>query len=402
MNIGILSLLYKNYNYGGVLQAYALNESLQKRMAEGDSVKQIRFDLERLAVHKRLIRFIKVPIREKVYCIYEKIVYFSETIKTRNPAYQNNFASEIASKIKAFEDFTDKYIRSTERIYCEADIDKTLFEFDCFVVGSDQVWNPDIIHSNVYFLGFADNKKYKSSYAASVSKCELTIRQKNIFKKNLDSFNRISVRESNTEIISSLTKNKVEWVLDPTLLLTLEEWEGVCSDRFDNEESYLFCYFLNSDKNQQEIAKAYAKSEGLKIICTTDLKGVYKDEGKSFCDLNVYDASPADFLSLIKNAKFVMTDSFHATIFSLIFQKQFLVFERDDFPGMKTRMETLLQLFEAQSRLVNWEKNSCYNIEQIEGFDYSQTFEKFIEMKLFSEKYLDEIIKEAKELVNGK
>ena len=400
MNFAVLSLFYKNYNYGGVLQAYALNKAIQKRITKNDIVKQICFDFDQLPPSKKLVRFINAPLNTKVECICEKVDGCLDKIGLKKKSCEV-FSKETSEKITAFNTFNEMFVLSTDKVYGVSNVHETLDEFDCFIVGSDQVWNPDNIHYNLYFLDFVNKNKYKASYAASISKTALTQKQQKPFKKNLDSFNKISVRENNTEIISSLTKNKVEWVLDPTLLLSLEEWNEVCSKRFDNEEPYLFCYFLNFDKKQQELAISYAKRKALKMIFTTDLRGIYQGNN-NFGAENIYDASPSDFLSLIKNAAFVMTDSFHATVFSLIFKKQFVAFERIDFAGMKTRMETLLQLFEAQSRLVDWDKNDFCNIEILEEFDYSQTFKKFSEMKRFSEKYLDDLIKEAKELSNEK
>lgn len=216
-------------------------------------------------------------------------------------------------------------------------------EFDYFIAGSDQIWNYQIPgrfksfdkHSWDYFLQFAKNDQ-KISYAASFGVSEIPDNWKEIFQINLRRFRKLSVRELEGEkIINDLTGKSAEVNIDPTLLLSADDYDKIISmprERKRNKKSYILMYFLggiNPDKMDM-IAKFSAEKGYQQVDLLNSAQGQY------------YASSPSEFLYWIKNAELICTDSFHAVVFSVIFKRPFVVFDRDDGKSMNSRINTLL------------------------------------------------------------
>lgn len=367
--VGIITHYYKSKNYGGVLQAYALVEFLKSK----------GFDAQQLC-YKR------TPSKS------------SEAVKLRN--FKRALISAIAQKFliipikkgldkrnQSFDDFTQS-IPHSKKVYTDKNIYESTHEYDAFITGSDQVWNP-IYYSPSFFLEFADGKN-RISYAASIAHGNLSDNDKQIFKNHLKKFKAISLRENDVDLISSLTSVPVTWVIDPTMLLTSNEWDKVSSPRLIKEK-YLFCYFLGRNDIQRKVATEFAKKHHLKVVTIPHLMGMFERSDAFFGDIKVLDASPADFISLIKHAEYVFADSFHATAFSNIYNKQYFVFHRSGFKGMASRIYSICELFGTQSRFLDTpEKTTLLHIEETLNKEKgaSSNKEKFAKKKALSEKFL--------------
>lgn len=376
MKVGIITFYHKSCNYGGTLQAYALSKAINKNSDSQQilykSIQQIKCKSNNLeSIAKRLFNTI---LRRK-----------------RNVALKN--------RQLIFEIFR-KIVPRSKMEYDIQTISKSLYDYDAFITGSDQVWNVEY-YDEVYRLEFVPSTKYKFSYAAGISSGELTEEQKAVFKKALSTFDAISVREkSAVDVLQPLTDKKVEWVLDPTLLLSREEWDEICSDR-NISEKYVFCYFLGelSLKNKKIIE--FAHSKGLKVVSMPYLAWTSKKDS-DFGDYKIYDATPPDFISLIKHAEYVFTDSFHATVFSHIYHKNFFVFNRAGLNSMNDRIYSLTSLFDTQERFCDTkEKISLKYIEYLPPINYDKLYPKFEAMKERSISFLKDNLKRAEEKING-
>jgi len=382
--IAVTTLYNKSINYGGNLQAYAVVKTLEHVGVESE---QICLSVTVYQNNKTLLKKIfNNPKRA-----FEKLFnYFSikkEELKT----------NVLVKRSKAFYNFNQEVIPHSKKVYNNENIKSCIKDYDAFITGSDQVWNM-AWYNPAYFLDFVPSDKPKISYAASIARDSLTDEQKEIFKKHLKDFKAISVREpSAKELIKDLSPVEPEVVLDPTLLLSREEWDEVCSER-KIDRDYLFCYFLGENKKERKIAKEFAKKRNLKLVTIPHAAGGINLVDRKFGDEKIYDASPQDFISLIKNAKYVFTDSFHAVVFSNIYQKQYFVFNRNKSGQMSSRITDITKLFNQTERFcAGKDKENLTYVESLVDIDYSLPNDKFEELKKKSLDFLDRNLKDIKE-----
>ncbi|MBQ8546296.1 MAG: polysaccharide pyruvyl transferase family protein [Clostridia bacterium] len=373
MRIGIITMYHNSVNYGGNLQAYALVKAIEKIKDEDDKVEQISYIYGREQ---------KKPVLQIIKNFVKKILILSANFLIPARRKRKKARTAKAKAIKAF----GLSIPHSDKIYNHKNIDRCVNDYDVFITGSDQVWNP-IMWERAYRLDFVPSGKIKISYAASISRNSLTEAQKDVFANSLKDYSAVSVREKNTvDLIEDVSPVKVEWVLDPTMLISHEEWDEICTSRRE-QEKYVFCYFLSNNEMFEKRAKEFAHAKNLKLVSIA-----YLSSKREFADSEYSDVSPADFISFIKNAEFVLTDSFHASVFSLLYHKQFFVFERMKHKDMLTRLTSLLSMFDAEYRICkDIETNEAW-YEQKMDIDYSKPFEKFEAMKQKSILYLQESI----------
>ena len=242
-------------------------------------------------------------------------------------------------------------------------------EFDIFIAGSDQIWNPTFYSccNPIYYLDFVPNGKRRISYASSIGISDMPEKYTWDFRRMISNIDYVSVRETTgAKIIKKVCDRDVQVVLDPTLLISARRWDKICSDRVV-EGDYIFCYLFSQNSQYREIKEKMQSILGCKIV--TIPFGMREIVGN---DKKIYEAGPAEFISLIKYAKFIITDSFHATAFSINYRKPFFVLERQK-KGSKTNMNSriysVLDLFNIQNRLVN-PLISRQEILEIDEIDY--------------------------------
>ena len=353
-NIGIVTYYYRSNNYGGNLQAYALATYINK-FSELHA-EQICFDFSdfekkdgwNAPKNNTTVRNIRVghifkTLLKKTVYSFKKIITLNTYKKPTIKFLDMLNASKFALRINAFSKFNSEIIPHSSSVYKRNNIEKCNCFYDIFITGSDQVWStPD----DVFMLGFANNKT-KISYAASIARAEIPQNHKDFIKNKITDFKRISVRDkTDKSIVSSLTDLPVDIVLDPVFLLDKEDWDKISSKRQFSNTGYIFCYFLGASKKYKKIVRKFAKIHNLKIVFIPNFRD---NENKTiaddlfFGDYRPYDVSPSDFLTLIRNSKYIFTDSFHALAFSLIYNKNFYVFDRISKWGkMNSRISNLL------------------------------------------------------------
>lgn len=242
---------------------------------------------------------------------------------------------------------------------------KNSLNYDAVIVGSDQLWTPLSLYSNFYNLMFVDDSVRKISYATSFGVSKIPKFQYKATAFFLDRFYRISVREaSGKRIVDTLSKNKAKIVVDPTMLLTPEEWRHKISvSNVKVNGKYIFCYFLGKNHEARAAANKLKQKTGLKIIAIRHMDEYVKYDEK-FGDYAPYDVNPNDFVNLISKAEYVCTDSFHCSVFSILFKRKFMTFYRfnsSSKSSRNTRIDNLLSLFNIQERLYQGNIDLIFN-----------------------------------------
>jgi len=320
------------FNYGNRLQNYALQETLKSLgfLAETLVIKDKPNESAPLKV--RFLNLLKKPPDEIIKRLIYKII-----VKKREDKI--NYI-----RTKLFRKFTYKYIRETDYdIYADVIPENLSGKYEYFITGSDQVWNPAYTKgASVYFLTFAEEHK-RIAYAPSFGVSEIASEHQDYYKKMLAGIPYLSVREDDgAGIIKNLTGREVPVLVDPTLLLTKEQWIKIAKKaRYKPEGEYLVTYFLGgmTDIYKKNIKKL-AKKMRLEIVNLGDIKEKY------------YLTGPDEFIDYIKDCSAVLTDSYHGTIFSIIFEKPFAVFDRSGEIPMISRIDTLLNKFNLQGRKI--------------------------------------------------
>lgn len=345
--IGILTI-NDNNNYGNRLQNYAVQETLKKR----------NFNVETINNQKDIVG-IKV-LNKKIKNILKKFFQVKDSTKRYN--YFINF---------------NKYIKFSKFSIDLNHIPTNLSnEYDCFVTGSDQVWNPNFNRmSDIDFLMFAPKEK-RNSFSASFGISEIPENMREYYKNRLSQLNHISVREDRgKEIIKELTeRDDIEVLVDPTMLLTAEEWDKVSKKPKQlKTNKYILNYFLGnlSEERKNEINRI-AKENDCEVINMLDKNDPF------------YITGPSEFLYLEKNAFLVCTDSFHSCVFAILYDRPFIIFEREDnVVNMNSRIETLLTKFKLQNR-----KFKGKIIEDDLKHDYTKVYEILKKEREKADKFL--------------
>jgi hypothetical protein len=267
-------------------------------------------------------------------------------------------------------------------------------EYDAFVCGSDQIWAPTFFNEK-YFLSFVENPNKRIAYAPSIGLTKIDDPYvKMRMAEHLKGFVSLSVREEQgAEIIKRISGKKAQVVLDPTLLLTSEEWDKLASPSLgmiDRNKPYILCYFLGTDKSNRSHALEMSKKLGLPLKVIPVFQRDVRWGQKILTGIG-----PAEFLTLIKNAALVCTDSFHGTCFSILYQKPFLAYERfksHDENNQNSRIHHILRLLGLDYRLVE-DTNAPY--DNPFECDYSDCNKRLEEKRTESVAFLSNAIKNA-------
>lgn len=265
---------------------------------------------------------------------------------------------------KPYRKFTDSCLHvSGDVFYQDKKAYGFSFPYDVFVTGSDQVWNPDSTDGfdPFYFLDFVKGKK-KVSYAASISRTFLQESEKREIARYLDSFGAVSVREqSAVELLAPLVKQKVECVLDPSLLLAPDDWEVIGKESsLDIGGHYLLVYMLGNEPRLMKLAEFIAEKKRLKIV-----KFAWDFRKKKGVHVNLAFQTPWDFVAAFSGAEYVVTNSFHGTAFSINYGIDFACTPSSP---ENPRFVSILRQFGIMDRMYN----GCEDMRRyLEGINYA-------------------------------
>lgn len=291
-----------------------------------------------------------------------------------------------------FRRFGEEELEKTEPIGAYEDLPRRA-SFDVFVAGSDQIWNPSLTRGEggrrFFFLDFAPAGK-KISYAPSLGVSEIEPSYAERIKKSLETFEWISVRErEGAEALRAVLGRPVDVVLDPTMLLAPAEWDAL-ADRAESlpilKKEYILCYSLGNIRGVLAAARRLRKAFGARIapICYSPLDALRL---KSLCPecRPVLNAGPAEFVSLIRSAACVVTDSFHGTVFSILYSRPFRTMMRDRRGGassMNSRVRTLLETFGLEDRLFDPAEPSLGAVDELNRAEIDETLSRLREDSL--------------------
>ena len=392
MKVGIITQYYKSSNYGGLLQAYALSTFLKKK---GYDCEQICFNFYSSKKKKSLSLSKRLSAKGLIKSL---LVFIKRSFLEKICAVLSHAKRKINIRIDSCRDFRENVISHSDRVYDNESI-KECQSYDALITGSDQVWlcNVEKFHPG-FWLSFANKSVKKISYAASVSMNEIPAELHDFIRYALGSFDAISVREnSDVKLIGDIIgeEKDVVQVLDPTLLLGRLDWSNLCAPNPYQGKKYIFAYLLGAKKEDRAFIRKFAKKEGLEIVFIPYMQNKYRFCDLFFGDIRLNDVSPQLFLSLIRDASYVITDSFHGTVFSNIFHVNFLVLKRNSDASknsMNSRLYSLLNMLKMEDRLIS-NDFSEQTLKNLPAIDFDAVDAIIDEEKKKSESFLNNALR---------
>lgn len=356
--IGLVT--YYGDNFGACMQAYALQTSLKKIggnceiVACPEGIPHVKGKRSKFSMLKNAIKALFEGNFVKHYKTRECVLRTNKNIHNKCEEFRQNYLNIIQNGNESWEDF---YVN--------------IPEYDIFVCGSDQIWNPTFYGCchPIYYLDFVPNEKKRVAYAPSIGIKNIEECYQKDLKKFVEKFDSVSVREFNSiSQLQSICDKEIEWVLDPTLLLRKDEYDIFFSRISIPQEPYIFCYLFGDKDDTEDIKNRVKDILGFKVVSIPFVSREILSSDEKFDD-----AGPIEFINLIKNAAFVLTDSFHATAFSINFQVPFISLLRQkdsDRNEMSSRLYSLLNKLHLEERLV---KNIADIPQELLNVDFSKS-----------------------------
>ncbi len=348
------TLTWFSGNYGSTMQAFALQKTVME-----------------LGYGNRIINYVPNKREKLAFFCKSSARFVTLKAKIENKKIESKFLNrdEIDLKNRKFEEFYENSFFLTEMIPVQNQMKSLNNKYRIFLCGSDQIWNPNYF-KKCNFLDFVSESNKKIAYAPSIGTTQLTENEKRKMKSYLDRFDKISVREeSSKRLIESVVDKPVQVVCDPVFLLSREKWIEKMQLK-EPEEKYILCYFLCDNPEYQKMTEKLQESLKIKVkIIPTNTFGY----ALGFETQKT--VGPKDWLSLLYGAEFVLTDSFHATAFSIIFNKSFYVLKRfsDTSPkSQNSRIYHLLNMTGLEDRI--WQNTT--NVSYIENDIWKTVDEK--------------------------
>ncbi len=355
-----------DFNYGAILHSWAFQQYLLKSgLAEKTEI--IDFKMPKVEGFNR-----KSPF-----------AFYIKNGKAKSMLRIMRGYRTYLRRLKKFDLFIRNEMKVSEEKYITRTLNKAILPYDTVIVESDVVWDwrTGFGFDKGFFLGLDSMKKAKRiAYAPSMSDAKFSEQQLDLLKEKISGLDAISCRESyGAKLLEKLTGSPVKHVMDPVLLLESEEYDCITAPGL-SKEPYLLLYLpVNNNEKLRESARLFAQKNHLVTIeISTKLKNRKLNNGFSLGDAGI-----EEFLSAIKNAEMVFTNSFHAVCFCLIFEKQFYAFTRKK----QKKVIDICETFGLQERYM-WDDT----FTEREPIDYSVIREKRKRLKMESEKWLREAV----------
>lgn len=351
------------YNHGASLQAYALQTYLSNL---GHDVEIIDYKPDYLSGHYSLWS-VDNSIYDKPIV---KQLYLLAKLPGRLIALRRK---------KAFDEFTRQYLHlTTKRYHNNEELKANPPEADVYIAGSDQIWNTLFLNGRdaAFYLDFAPKSAKRISYAASFATDNIAEDYKPFVKRMLQNFDAVSIRERNSlELLYSLGRKNGVSVCDPVFLLSKQKWNQILPEVRINEE-YLLVYDTEGSVALRDIAVSIAKKKKWKIFNVSA-------SHLSYCDKDYWWVDPLSFIRLIRDACYVVSNSFHASAFSIIFERNFCLVNRSE--NINERMVSLLDEFGLSNRM-----SDLYCEELNQQIDYSHVVQRRENIVSRSKAFLNE------------
>ena len=388
--VAIVSCYFKK-NYGSMLQAYATQKVLDNEKIDNVTINvenNIDFKNGKRKFYKSQI-FNFSFIKSKLGMIKLKI----------NKKINKNLRTNLHIRDSEFDKFK-KNFNLTKPFNTYLEMTSESKNFSSVIVGSDQLWLPVNVVADYYTLNWVPNEVNKISYATSFGISVIPDKYKEKYNNFLRRINHISVREKNgCKLVEEISERKAELVCDPTLLLDKNEWMEIQEEKPKIEGNYIFCYFLGKNIEHRKFVERLKEKTGYKIVSLNHCDEYVKYSDK-FADEIPYDIGPGEFINLIRNAKYVCTDSFHGTVFSLINNIDFFTFERFSNKNSKmstnSRIYSLLDLVNLKNRLLKGNENIDEVIKS--KIDFENVNKILNDLRKSSKKFLLESLYESRKI----
>jgi hypothetical protein len=355
------------HNYGSALQAYALRRIVEKL---GFSAQTINF---------------RSYQQRNMYKIFLKSNRLSNVPKNM---FKLIYYRDLKKKGERFEQFITEKLNVSKTEYNSNDqIKSNPPLYDYYICGSDQVWNmncPD--YEDAYFLTFVPSGRKKVAYGPSFGTPYFEDDIKNKLKNYIVKMDRLSVREvQGARLIKDLTNKEAEVVLDPTLLLSAEEWCHIAVEP-KLKKPYILCYFLENNMGDKRYLEYLKIKTGYEVVILNDyIRDIIKGYTTRFS------TGPQEFVGLFKNASFIYTNSFHGTVFANIFEKPFYVavgnVDSKTVNNTDSRKTDFLKNIGLSSRVLY---DICPNENELLNIDFRESRKKLEELRIKSLNYLKE------------
>lgn len=366
--VGILTF-HRARNIGTCLQAYALQKYLE------DQKKTVEFiDYRPQYIEDSFGIFIKELYRQAKGNAKKIVLFWIKTI-LRLP-----FSSIRERKFGAFR---KEHLKISQKTFYKREEMKNIDEeYSHIFFGSDQVWNPQLTEGidTVFFGDFGADKVIKASYAASLGANVLTVVEQEKLRRSVEYLDYVGVREESAKaILEELNVKNVIVNIDPTLLVDKSVWDSI-SKPSTQKEKYILVYTLEINEELIKIVREISEKKNMKVVCL-DMKNRYGKHGSS-----KYTTDPTEFIGLVEEAEYVITNSFHGTVFSIIYEKKFL-----SIPHMtrSTRVKDLLSKLGIEERMV-FTKKECIDIDA--DIDYISVKKKLDLVKKESQEYIKMVL----------
>lgn len=389
--IGLVTCYFKK-NYGSKLQAYALQNFL-----ENNNIPCENIDIKYLKDFKKGKKKFYLSQLFNFKFIFSKMGML--LLKIKRKLIKNDFSKNLNIRDKKFNYF-DENFKFSKRYVSYSQINEECKErYTDVIVGSDQLWLPVNVVADYYTLNCIPKDVNKISYSTSLGISYIPNKYKKLYETFLTRINHLSVREDKAvEIIKDNFGLDAKCVCDPTMLLSKEEWIKKIDSISKYNEKYVLCYFLGKNIEHRKFVERLAKEKKLKIVSINHCDEYVKYSDK-FADYIPYDIGPFEWINLINNSEYVCTDSFHGTVFSIIFNKKFFTFSRySDKQKVSTnsRIVSLLSKFNLKTRHLNGKED----IEKVDNeINYDSVNITLNEYRNESKKFLLNSIKYKEEKI---
>ena len=380
MKIGIITIQHNSSNYGACLQAYALWKYIENKVDDCELIDVYRPDQKGYIPSEKF----PYPMRKDNYIIRcKRFIKRILGIQTKQEIQYS-----VKAKIK-FDRFNSriKYsmaYKGIDALYSNPPV------YDIYISGSDQLWNPMQPYCmEPYFLTFVSEGQKKISYATSIGITKLTNKEKQKFKLWLSSFDAISVREyQGKKLLDSFIGNKeIKQVPDPTFLLDIEDWEKIAV-KPGIDRRYILLFILQWSPELVTYCKCLSQESNLQLIVLMQTQPECHD--KSY--LAVVDAGPQEFIGYIADAEMVITDSFHATVFSIITGVQNFYTYISPASEKGSRITDLLDTFGLENHLLSRELNTTYKALTLNAINRADEIDIMTKIRNVGRDYLDKYI----------
>ena len=352
--VGIVSCYFQP-NYGSMIQALATQMALDKLGYDNETIDISGFNGE--IKKAKLKYFVKASLTSDI--LLSKIGMAKNVLIKKFS--RNAYAENSSVRKGKFSEFSKKKFRLSKQANSKDELGRYAAEaYSTVLVGSDQLWLPGNIAADYYTLNWVPSSvntvAYATSFGQSVLPKDSTAKAAVFLKK----IKHIGVREeSGQKLVKQIAGRDVPVVCDPTLLFTGEEWLAIQRDEPIIQKPYIFVYFLGNNPPHREFVKRLKAETGCKTVALVHLDEFVKsDEG--YADYTPYDVDPADFLNLIRHASYVCTDSFHCSVFSMQYEKNFFSFRRyarKTASSTNSRLDTLFKLAGVKDRILSGDED---------------------------------------------